>query len=373
MNYNEELELFKQLARQSEDLFFIFDVQKNLIEFANAAFKKILKQEFVSVKHNPSTLYQLIHPEDLDFVKLNLKEVLEKKRSARLDFRIIWPDQTERWITIKIYPIIVDQQVRYIGGLLEDDSARKKAMLNMEKITAWKNTTLEVIAHDLRGPIGNVKMLTAVIEGMLPIEKFATIHQITNTIVTICSRNIDMIANLIKKEDLDTESTAISLERIDVVWEIEQVLKVYFQTQDYTGKEIQFTKSHPDVYAMVDSAKFLQIVNNLLSNALKFTSKGGLIKVHVEQLESSFLLSVKDNGIGIPVMLQPYLFMKYTNAKRVGLNGEEPIGLGMWIIASIVKQHEGIIWFETEEKKGSTFYVEIPLKKFIKNNEYSEG
>jgi two-component system sensor histidine kinase VicK len=108
--------------------------------------------------------------------------------------------------------------------------------------------------------------------------------------------------------------------------------------------------------------KFLQIVNNLISNAIKFTKENGVIKVDLQQLEKSVLITVADNGIGIPKSMQPVLFKKYTKAGRTGVDGEESVGLGMWIVKSLTEAHNGRVWFESEEDKGSKFYVEIPVE-----------
>ena len=113
-------------------------------------------------------------------------------------------------------------------------------------------------------------------------------------------------------------------------------------------------------FAEVDSMKFMQIINNLVSNAIKFTHDNGIIKVHLEKLEKSVLLSVYDNGIGIPKSIQPILFDKYTNAGRKGIDGEQSIGLGLWIVKSVTQAHGGRVWFETKERKGTKFFVEIP-------------
>lgn len=107
--------------------------------------------------------------------------------------------------------------------------------------------------------------------------------------------------------------------------------------------------------------KFLQIVKNLVSNALKFTAEEGLIKIHLEQPENSFSLTVEDDGVGILKNMQPILFKKYTAAGRKGVDGEESVGLGMWIVKTNTESHDGKVWFESEAGIGSKFYVEIPL------------
>ncbi len=103
------------------------------------------------------------------------------------------------------------------------------------------------------------------------------------------------------------------------------------------------------------------VINNLLSNSLKFTPYDGKIEVSItEPNEKEILIKVKDDGIGIPSDLQPFLFDKFTKARRKGIHGEPTTGLGMSIIKTIVEWHNGRIWFESSEGIGTTFYIEIP-------------
>ena len=105
------------------------------------------------------------------------------------------------------------------------------------------------------------------------------------------------------------------------------------------------------------------ILNNLMSNALKFTKDSGVISLKVKQQPNSILFVFADNGIGIPKKQQKHIFKKFSKAGRPGLNGETSVGLGLNIVKTIVKWHKGNIWFESEENKGTTFFIEIPKKQ----------
>jgi two-component system sensor histidine kinase VicK len=97
-----------------------------------------------------------------------------------------------------------------------------------------------------------------------------------------------------------------------------------------------------------------------VSNANKFTRRNGHIRVTVQEKAGNTILSVRDDGIGIPKDLQPQLFERFTRARRPGLKGEETVGLGLSIVKRIVELHGGKIWVESEENKGSTFFIELP-------------
>jgi two-component system sensor histidine kinase VicK len=125
-------------------------------------------------------------------------------------------------------------------------------------------------------------------------------------------------------------------------------------------KHFEFEYSAAQVFVQVDQTKFMQALVNLVSNANKFTHTNGHIRVTVQEKAGSITLSVSDDGIGIPKDLQPQLFERFTKARRPGLKGEETVGLGLSIVKRIVELHGGKIWAESEENKGSTFFIELP-------------
>ena len=128
------------------------------------------------------------------------------------------------------------------------------------------------------------------------------------------------------------------------------------------GLQITFScrSSKERIFAEIDEDKFMQVINNLISNSLKFTPKNGNIDVYLTESKKQVLITVADNGIGIPKKYHATLFEKFTNARRNGLNGEQSTGLGMSIIKTIIEWHKGKIWFDSEENKGTTFYIELP-------------
>lgn len=351
--------ILKQMAVKSDEVFFIFTPEESRFMYVNKAFEQVTRRKCSELFENPKLLLKIVYHDDRRYVKNNLKILLQKKAKSLLNFRIVRPDKTERWLRVKVYPILEEDEIKYITGIAEDDSARIANIFNMQKVNGWKNSTLEILSHDLRGPIGTVKMLASVIAKKLPGNQ--EIHRLTELIEDISRRNIELIKTVLKRETLDTAEVEMSKERLDVVWEINQAMEIYIKSQDSIEKKLEFTRSHEKIYAEVDSMKFLQVVNNLVSNAIKFTNKHGHIKVHLEKLEDTFLVTVADNGIGIPRSLQPILFEKYTKAGREGVEGEDTVGLGMWIVKLLTEAHGGKVWFESAVGKGSTFYVEIPL------------
>ena len=112
----------------------------------------------------------------------------------------------------------------------------------------------------------------------------------------------------------------------------------------------------------LDKVKFSQIINNLITNSIKFTPENGKITIAIDQDESNLLITHSDTGIGIPKALQPYLFDKSSKkAHRTGLQGEGSNGIGLSIIRDLVEVQGGSIWLESEENKGTTFNLTFPI------------
>jgi two-component system sensor histidine kinase VicK len=113
------------------------------------------------------------------------------------------------------------------------------------------------------------------------------------------------------------------------------------------------------VYAQINREKFVRVIENLVSNAVKFTKTGGEVSVSLKKESERVILQVSDNGIGIPEPLQRSIFQKFTKANRQGTQGEATTGLGLYIVKQIVDLHKGKIWLESKENQGTCFYIEL--------------
>ena len=127
-------------------------------------------------------------------------------------------------------------------------------------------------------------------------------------------------------------------------------------------KKILLTSDVKTLYANSDEVKFMQIVQNILSNAVKFTPAEGTIEVVVQKMEKSFTVSVSDSGIGIPEDLKSKIFDKYTSAGRPGLNGERSTAMGLYIVGKLVAILNGKISVESEEGVGTRFTILFPIE-----------
>ncbi|MEJ7556668.1 MAG: PAS domain-containing sensor histidine kinase [Pedobacter sp.] len=342
----------------SDEVYFIYNVDERKLEHLNPAFESITDLHTEQVLQNPRLLFKIIHKEDHSYLRNKIQYIVEDKEPSTVSFRVIRKDGQQRWIILNIYPILSDDTVHYLSGNGEDDTDRRASLMTIEKVRAWKSASLEILSHDLREPVGTIKMLASIIARRLPDNP--QIIKLTSMIEEIAQKNIYLIQTLLNGDSVVSEEAEIKKERLDIVWELRQAIAMYIEAQDNLQKHITFSHSQEKIYADIDNMKYLQIVSNLVSNAVKFTDDQGHICIHLELLENTFLLTVKDDGIGIPKKLHPFIFDKYTEAGRTGVDGQKSVGLGMWIVKRLVEEHNGKVWFKSKERCGSTFYVEIP-------------
>jgi two-component system sensor histidine kinase VicK len=176
-----------------------------------------------------------------------------------------------------------------------------------------------------------------------------------------CRDSVNLIREFVDSEFAESANVQLKRARVDLAASLRQVMETYQRSEHLVAKQFSFSSTPDVVYVEIDNNKFLQVVNNLLSNAIKFTREGGHISLTLQQEQHHVLITVTDDGIGIPEKLQPVLFERFTKARRPGLRGEKTTGLGMSIIQALVRLHNGTITFESQENKGTSFYIRLPL------------
>jgi two-component system sensor histidine kinase VicK len=361
MDYNENsLISIEQVGELSEDLYLIYNSSTHKLEYIGAAFQKIWDRPAKNYKDEPSLLLESIHPEDKIYVIDFLSRSYSSEKPGKIEFRILLNEHTKRYILLKVMPLINEAKQKLFVGIVTDITVTKSNILYAEKINARKNSTLEVLAHDLKTPLGMINMMATAIQQYPKIKGDDTISHYVDLIQKLCERNIKLIRDLVNQEFLESAEVDLRKERADIVFGITDVIENYKKSSDVLLKQFKISSTAKKIYLQFDTLKLMQVFNNLISNAIKFTYDNGIIDVDITDKEQNVMIRIRDNGIGIPEEFHDVLFEKFTPARRTGLKGEKPVGLGMSIIKTIVELHGGKIWFESQVDAGSTFYITIP-------------
>lgn len=353
-----------QLAEQSHQVFFLYNLTTKHLDFINPTFQQLweTRKKEVDIKW----LIPSVHPDDKTYVEESLREFLEGKESQRIEFRLQLPKEVVKWISLLAYFTYEEEQKKAIIGFAEDITGRKEREDNSAKFNARKNAVLEILSHDVKGSMAMIQAMNTQIKKHVKQLHNPDLEEYTRIIAQLCENNLRMIHALLDSELVESAEVEIIRKRLDMVDTVKQVFNEYKHSDQQLNRTFHLKTESDSIYVEVDENLFTQVFNNLIGNALKFTKDGDNITVSLKESEDQVQASVQDDGIGIPQKLQATLFERFTKARRYGLKGERPSGLGLSIVKRIIELHGGKIWVESEENQGTAFHFKIPKMTELK-------
>ena len=343
------------LADRSNELFFIYDLIQKQFTYMNPTCISFfgLKDHNIKAKE----LLKSVHPEDQEYVLSQFKTCIDGQTVVDAECRIR-RGKYERWLSITPF-VSTENGEHLLIGQAEDITANKENSEILNKHNNKKNSILNILAHDLAGPIGTVQNLSVLLARETAHLNSPQISRYISIISKISKTNISLIQDFLNQEFLESSNVKLLKTRVELVKKIKMLTQEYLDTQSELKIQFICDANKESIYVEIDEDKFMQVINNLISNALKFTPDGGTIRLNMEENENDIVVSVADSGIGIPQQYHTTLFDKFSDARRNGLKGEHSTGLGMSIIKNIVDWHHGEIWFNSKENIGTTFYIRL--------------
>jgi len=237
----------------------------------------------------------------------------------------------------------------------------------LRELIATKDKFFSIIAHDLRGPLGGFMSLT---ELMAEESEIFTPDQQKEMNIDLyhSARNIfNLLENLLEWSKMQQGQTLFQPQSVDLKKQMDVCLTPLKSA--IQEKAIQIIVDISDYqYVFADTNMLQSVIRNLVSNAVKFTPRGGIVNVSAGLNENNTsVIVVKDTGIGMNNTLRANLFKLSSNVSRPGTEGEQSTGLGLLLCKEFVEKHNGEIWVESEEGKGSSFYFTLPGQTFSKD------
>jgi len=225
----------------------------------------------------------------------------------------------------------------------------------LDDISRYKNL-LQSVIHDLKYPIKSILELSALLEK--DISK-AEQQELLGVFRDWCNDATEKLNDLLtheKDENLKFEPVSVNTLLKSCQSGIRGIAH---------AKQIQtcFTFLKKDKFIRIHRPAIKKALDNILSNAVKFSQAGGLIDVKAEIQENKLIISIADSGIGIPQDQQCCIFKKFNKKARLGTTGEQPTGLGLYLAKQSVLAHYGRLWFKSAENEGSVFYMELSLDR----------
>jgi len=233
----------------------------------------------------------------------------------------------------------------------------------LRHVIAGRDKLYSVIAHDLRSPMGSIKMVLNMLILNLPIEKIGEEMYELLTMANQTTEDVfSLLDNLLKWTKSQIGNLNVVYQDVDLVEVMDGVVQIFSMVANL--KKINIHIEKPErliVNGDIDMVK--TIMRNLLSNAIKFSKENSDVWVKMENVDGDAVVSVQDHGCGISEEGQKKLLHTDTHFSTFGTNNEEGSGLGLLLCQDFVVKNGGKLWFSSKEGEGSTFYFSIPLKK----------
>ena len=263
--------------------------------------------------------------------------------------------------------------------LVRRDLELSRANEKLQKLDEIKSNFISVVAHQLRTPLSGVKWtLSMLLNGdMGPLNNDQKIFLIKS--YESNTRMITLVNDMLVTDRIQSGKVHYGFEHIDIINLLDNVL---FEISPQASKKnisIKYKNKFENLpQAYVDPETMRAVLQNLMENAIKYTIEGGKIEIDVKKENDYLVVSIADNGIGIPKDQVKDVFTRFIRARNAIKQETDGSGLGLYIAKTMVEKNSGTIWFESVEGKGSTFYFTVPLRpsryipegeleKFIKN------
>lgn len=225
-----------------------------------------------------------------------------------------------------------------------------------------KNEFLSVAAHQLRTPLGSVRWnIEMMLDGdMGPLNP--KLKETTKDMYQSNQRMISLVNDLLNVSRIDQGRVKDEPKMTNIVEIIQNVIKELDHHCQDKHLAIKFDHQYNLPQLMLDPKRFYEAVTNLISNAIKYSFPNGRIDVLLRQVDNCFELKVIDYGMGIPAAAQKRVFSKFFRADNAVKSETEGSGLGLFVVKSYVEAWGGSVTFTSQENKGTTFIVKLPLK-----------
>ena len=269
-------------------------------------------------------------------------------------------DDNGEYLSLRVRFALVRRESGFISGLV----AVLHDTTEQEKEERERRLFVSNVSHELRTPLTSVKSyLEALDEGALsePVAPDFIKVSLDET-----NRMMRMVTDLLHLSRIDNATSHLDVELINFTAFITFILNRFDQIRGQDEeKKYELVRDYPitSVWIEIDTDKMTQVIDNILNNAIKYSPDGGKITVTMKTTDDQMILSISDQGLGIPKQDLPRIFDRFYRVDRARSRAQGGTGLGLSIAKEIIKQHNGFIWAKSIYGKGSTFTIVLPYDK----------
>jgi signal transduction histidine kinase len=257
--------------------------------------------------------------------------------------------------------ILVLSEVAVVTVLFTIGNFIIQSVEQMAKVNKMKSEFVSIASHQLKAPLAEINwevelLLSRHQDGMNERQK-----ELVGRISKSNERMGRLVNDLLDVARIEQGKLALNREKVDIISLVNRVVENNRILAQANNVQIKISKPKTLPEILVDRRRINVVLDNLISNAIKYITKKGLVKVAISRVGDRIIICVQDNGIGIPSKQREHVFEKFFRSDNVARYQVSGTGLGLYIAKNIIDQSGGKIWFESKEDIGSTFCFSLPV------------
>ncbi|MBD3226736.1 MAG: PAS domain S-box protein, partial [Candidatus Lokiarchaeota archaeon] len=352
-------ELYEKKLRESEEKYrslfenapysiFLIDMQGKILDCNQATIDLFgySKGEIIGSSHRELK----IHPEEKinSFIERFVK-LIKGKDVEPIETKLYTKNQNLKWVQIRSSLIQIGGKY-LIQTIIQDIEKRKKAERELKGLNKLKSDLLKRTSHELKTPLVSIKGFTNLLVELYRSDFNTEIMSFIDEIKNGCSRLEDLIKDIIKTSELESEKKELVKSKTNLTKLIKsglEELRGFIRLRKHTIK----VDIESNMIINCEKEKIRDVFSNLLTNAIKYTPPNGLIVIESHSDSDSFIISIKDTGIGLTKKEINSIFTQFGKIERYGQGYDvisEGSGLGLYMSKKIIEMHNGKIWVESE-------------------------
>jgi PAS domain S-box-containing protein len=359
----------RQIAENLREFIWLSNAEFTTHYYVNPAYERIWGRSRASLYADARSLLEGVHPEDREHVSRALLEM--PLGEYNIEYRVVRPDGEVRWVWSRGFPVRDDEgRAHRIAGITEDITARKQAEEERERVAESRTRLIRGFTHDVKNPLGAADGFLALlldgVHGELAAPQTASVERARRSIRSA----LDLIAQVLEVARAEAGELDIRARSVDVNALVSQAAEDWRAQAQANGLSLSLELA-PDLPTIEsDPARVAQVIANLVSNAIKYTPRGGRITLRaqapvapvarVARTDGEWIvIEVADTGKGIAAAQQAMLFREFTRFEPQAAHGA---GIGLAISQHVAHALGGEIRVRSAPDLGSTFSLWLPMR-----------
>lgn len=299
-----------------------------------------------------SSIRNQVHPDDMQNIIIKSYHDALITGNYAYEARITWPDESVHWVRVKGIVRYNESKKPYqMLGTIVDITESKSDEIR-------KNDFIAMASHELKTPLTSLKAYIQLLEIKLASSKDAIVVTALGKALNQVNKMAALIHGFLDLSRIEPGKLQLKKQPFDIN---QLVAECIADSRTISATHHLKFNCSEQIQVNADRQKISQVLNNFISNAIKYSPKGSSVTIQCTVADGCAEISVKDEGIGIKPKDQEKVFQRFYRADNDDMRHVAGFGIGLYLSSEIIQRHKGKIWVKSEEDKGSTFYFSLPL------------